>query len=201
MQATRISAVRGPTPGIVRSRTMRGSFLPIASSFLTTLWSCWLAHRAASVRCRASFPKFVGFALCQRLSERVDAFASGVPSFLASVDRDAMIDEPGADGAFHFVDTSVECLSVLDQRAELSVCFGGHVDGLEFIHRSHPSEFQGIVFVGLAFDVGPLPGVFVGGADEVSGPRPFARSLIQPDGPQASMTTRSILCFLKTVVR
>ena len=73
-----------------------------------------------------------------------------------------MIDEPSSDRAFHFADTAVECFSVLDQRAELSMRFGGHVDRLEFIHRSHPSEFQGIVFVSLAFYVCPLPRVFVG---------------------------------------
>ncbi len=32
-------------------------------------------------------------------------------------------------------------------------------------------------------------------------PREATRSLIQPEGPQASMTTRSIFSFLKTVVR
>ena len=40
------------------------------------------------------------------------------------------------------------------------------MDRLEFIHRSHPSEFQGIVFVRLAFYVCPLPSVFVGRAND-----------------------------------
>ena len=40
------------------------------------------------------------------------------------------------------------------------------MNGFEFIHCSHTGELEGIVFVGLAFDVAPLPSVFVGGADE-----------------------------------
>ena len=40
------------------------------------------------------------------------------------------------------------------------------MNGFEFIHRSHASELEGIVFVGFAFDVTPLPSVLVGGADE-----------------------------------
>ena len=88
-----------------------------------------------------------------------------MPRFLAGIDRNGMIDEPSSNGAFHFADTAVECFSVLDQRAEFSMCFGGHLDRLEFIHRSHLSEFQGIVFVRLAFCVGPLPSVLVGRAN------------------------------------
>ena len=38
-----------------------------------------------------------------------------------SVDRDAMVDEPGATGAFDLVNTRVESLTVLDQRAEFSM--------------------------------------------------------------------------------
>ena len=33
-------------------------------------------------------------------------FATGVPGFLAGVDRDAVIDEPSANGALHFVDST-----------------------------------------------------------------------------------------------
>ena len=40
------------------------------------------------------------------------------------------------------------------------------MNGFELIHRSHARELEGIVFVGFAFDVTPLPSVFVGGADE-----------------------------------
>ena len=40
------------------------------------------------------------------------------------------------------------------------------MNGYVFIHRSHARELEGIVFVGFAFDVTPLPSVFVGGADE-----------------------------------
>ncbi len=72
----------------------------------------------------------------------------------------------------------------------------------ELIHRSHARELEGIVFVGFAFDVTPLPSVFVGGADEsFQAVADMARSLIQPEGPHASMTTRSISWFLKRVLR
>ena len=40
------------------------------------------------------------------------------------------------------------------------------MNGFELIHCCHTSELEGIVFVGFAFDVTPLPSVFVGGADE-----------------------------------
>ena len=71
----------------------------------------------------------------------------------AGVDGDTMIDEPSTNGAFHFVDTAVKRLSIFDQRSEFAMCFGGHMNGLEFIHRCHTGELEGIVFVGFAFDV------------------------------------------------
>ena len=38
--------------------------------------------------------------------------------------------------------------------------------GFEFVHRSHARQLESIVFIGLAFDVTPLPSVFVGRANE-----------------------------------
>ena len=89
-----------------------------------------------------------------------------MPSFLAGVDSDAVIDEPSANGAFHFGDSGVEGLSVFDEGSKLAVRFGRHMYGLEFAHGSHAGEFEGVVLVCFSFDVGPLPSVFVGGADE-----------------------------------
>jgi hypothetical protein len=75
------------------------------------------------------------------------------------------------------------------------------VNRFELIHRSHAREPEGIVFVGFAFDVTPLPSVLVSRADESFQAVAAGRSLIQPEGPHASMTTRSILWFLKRVLR
>lgn len=102
----------------------------------------------------------------ERFSEGVDAFTTGVPRLFPGIDLDSMIDEPSTNGAFHFVDTAVKSLSIFDQGSELAVRFGGHVNRFELIYRSHARELEGIVFVGFAFDVTPLPSVFVGGADE-----------------------------------
>ena len=55
MQATSISAVRGPTPGIVWMRAIRGSSLLIASSFLTTRLSCSVSE-SRSVSSMSSSP-------------------------------------------------------------------------------------------------------------------------------------------------
>jgi hypothetical protein len=68
--------------------------------------------------------------------------------------------------AFHLVDAVVEYLAVLDQRTELAVFLRRHVDGLEFVDRRHAGQFQCVVPVGLSLDIGPLPGVFIGGADK-----------------------------------
>jgi hypothetical protein len=89
-----------------------------------------------------------------------------VPGFVAFVDRDAVIDEPSANGVFHLVDAIVERLAILDQRAKLAMSFRGHVNGLQLVHGSHASQLERIVFVGLAFDVAPLPGIFVGGTNK-----------------------------------
>lgn len=113
-----------------------------------------------------AFPKLVGLTFGQRLSERVDPLAAGMPGFVAGVDRDPLVDEPGADGVLGLVDASVEGLTVFHQRSELAVLLGGRMDGLEFSHGGHPRELEGIVLIGLAFDIGPLPGLFIGGADE-----------------------------------
>ena len=91
---------------------------------------------------------------------------TGVPGLVTFVYRDAVIDEPSANGVFHLVDTIVERLAILNQGAKLAVSFRGHVNGLQFVHGSHASQFERIVFVGLAFDVTPLPGVFVGRANK-----------------------------------
>jgi hypothetical protein len=75
------------------------------------------------------------------------------------------------------------------------------VNRFELIHRSHARELEGIVFVGFAFDVTPLPSVLVSRADESFQAVAAGRSLIQPAGPHASMTTQSTLWFLKRVLR
>ncbi len=46
------------------------------------------------------------------------------------------------------------------------MCFGRHVDGLEFIYGGHACQFERIEFICFAFDITPLPSVFVGGADD-----------------------------------
>ncbi|TWU23460.1 hypothetical protein Pla52o_29960 [Novipirellula galeiformis] len=40
------------------------------------------------------------------------------------------------------------------------------VDSFEFSHGSHASEFEGVVTVGFAFDVGSPPSFLVGATDE-----------------------------------
>lgn len=55
---------------------------------------------------------------------------TGVPRLVTFVDRDAVIDEPSANGVFHFVDAIVERLAILDQGAKLAVSFRGHVNRL-----------------------------------------------------------------------
>ncbi len=54
-----------------------------------------------------------------------------MPSYLTGIDGDSVINEPSSDDAFHFADSAIECLSVFDERSELAVFFGGHMDGFE----------------------------------------------------------------------
>lgn len=112
------------------------------------------------------FPEFIGATLINRLAVGVDELATRVPSLLASIDRDAMVDEPRSNRVLHAIDAAVERLTILDQRTELTLSFRRHVDRLEFIHGGHASQLESVVFVRLAFDVRPLPSVFVGRADE-----------------------------------
>ncbi len=77
-----------------------------------------------------------------------------------------MIDEPSSDGALHLVDTTIERLSILDQRSELAMSFRRHVNGFKLIHRSHASKLESVILVGLAFDIGPRPGIFIGGTNQ-----------------------------------
>ncbi len=46
-----------------------------------------------------------------------------MPSFVASVDGDAMINEPCADSTLDLVDAAIECFSILDQRAKFPMRF------------------------------------------------------------------------------
>ncbi len=82
-------------------------------------------------------------------------------------DSDAMVDEPSTNSVLDLIDSPAECLSVHDQRAEPSMLFGWHVHWFEFIHRRHASQFECVVSVGLAFDIGPFPSVIVGRPDEL----------------------------------
>ena len=77
-----------------------------------------------------------------------------------------LVDEPSTDGVLGFVDPSVESLAILDQGAKLTVLLGRRVYRFEFSHGGQTGKLQSVVFVGLAFDIGPPPGFFVGGADE-----------------------------------
>ena len=78
-----------------------------------------------------------------------------MPGFVALVDRDAMVDEPSPNGALDFVDSPVESFAILDQRPEFSVLFRWHVNRFQFMDSSHSRQLEGIVLVGLAFDVTP----------------------------------------------
>lgn len=71
-----------------------------------------------------------------------------------------------SNGTFHFSDAVVEGLSILYEGTKLSMLHRGHVYGFELPHGSHASELEGVVFVGFAFNVGPLPSVFIGGTDQ-----------------------------------
>ncbi len=105
-------------------------------------------------------------AFAERFAKGFDPPASGVPSLLTGVDCDAMVDEPSPNRALHFIDSTVEGFTILDERPELTMALGGHVDRFELADGRHASELEGVVLVGLAFDVAPLPCVFIGGADE-----------------------------------
>ncbi len=108
--------------------------------------------------------------------------AASVPCFVSCVDRDALIDEPSTDRVFAFVDASVERLAIFDERAELAMFGRWHVDGLELAHRGHASKLQSIVFVGLAFHVGPPPRLLVGRADERGEAQRFGHIIDPPRG-------------------
>ena len=53
-------------------------------------------------------PQFTLGAFGERLAKRVDFLTSSVPSFVAAVDGDAVVDEPSSDRALDFVDALVE---------------------------------------------------------------------------------------------
>ena len=59
-----------------------------------------------------------------------------------------------------------ECLAVLDQSALFADLRLGNMNAFQVTHHGHAGQPQGVVFIGLAFDVLPLPGFFVGAADE-----------------------------------
>ena len=61
----------------------------------------------------------------------------------------------------------------------------------EFVHGSHASEFQGVVFVRFAFDVGPSPSIFVGRADE-GFESEADREIIDPSGGSAGFHDNKI---------
>ena len=115
---------------------------------------------------KLAFPEFVNFTLLERLTVAVDQLASQAPGTFARVDLEAPVGEQRADGVLDPVDPLVERFAILDQRA-LFADFGfGDVDTFEVTHHGHPGQPKRVVLVGFAFDVLPLPGFFVGAADQ-----------------------------------
>ena len=106
-------------------------------------------------------PELIRIAIGKWLTIGVDAISPSMPSFIARVDRDAMIDEPSFNGALHLIDAAIKRLTILDQRAKLAVSFGRHVDGFQFFQGRHSSQLERIIFVSFAFDVGPFPSVLI----------------------------------------
>ena len=60
-------------------------------------------------------------------------------------------------GVFDPIDPVVEGLAVLDEGASLADRLRRYVDGGELTHHGEPSQFEGVVLVGFAFEVAPFP--------------------------------------------
>ena len=61
----------------------------------------------------------------------------------------------------------------------------------QLIYRSQSSQLDGVVLVGLAFDIFEHPSIFVGAADDDLQVQVNTRVTDPTAGPQASTTTRS----------
>ncbi len=59
-------------------------------------------------RCDLRQPLILGL-----LAERVNEFASRMPSLFAGIDGDTVVDKPRPNGALHLVDAIIERLAVL----------------------------------------------------------------------------------------
>ena len=73
-----------------------------------------------------------------------------------------MIDEEASNGIFDSIDALYDCLATFDEGSKLAMLACWHMNGFEFIHGRHSRELEGIVAIGLPFDVGPFPSVLVG---------------------------------------
>ena len=110
--------------------------------------------------------------------------AAGTPGSSASIDLETTVGKQGSDGVLDAIDSSVECLAILDQSSMLAYLVRGHMDRFEVPHHRQSSQLDGVVFVGLAFDVLPSPGLFIGAADQ----RLQAEFLAQVTDPAAGAT-------------
>ncbi len=72
-------------------------------------------------------------------------------------------------------------LTKLDERSPLTFFWCGHVDGIEFLGRSHSRELERVIFVSFSFDIGPFPCVFIGGTDNRLSPK-FRCQVMNPSG-------------------
>ena len=69
-----------------------------------------------------------------------------MPSFGSAIYGDAVIDEEASNGVLDPIDAPVESLSIFDQGAEFTVFGSWHVNGFEFVHRGHASEFEVVIW-------------------------------------------------------
>ncbi len=111
-------------------------------------------------------PELISAAVVDRLAERVDVRAAGVPSSLSGVDFDPMVGKNAANGVLQSVDVVVDAFAKLDERTLLADKWLGHMNGHQSLQQRHFGKFQCVVTIGFSLGGLPRPGFLVGAADE-----------------------------------
>ena len=87
-----------------------------------------------------------------------------MPGLGTSADGDTLVGKDRADTVFAAIDAPDNILAIDAQATTLADFLDWQMRRLQFVDRCHSSQLDGVVFIGLAFDVLKQPGIFVGAA-------------------------------------
>ena len=142
------------------------AFSNLVEPFFNHLEMALESFQLSQFKMQLASPKFFDAAVSQRFAVFLQKLASAVPGLGADADGDALVGKDRADAVLAAIDATDKVLAIDAHATTLANFFERHMRRLQFINRSHSSQLDRVIFIGLAFDVLEQPSIFVGTAGD-----------------------------------